>query len=222
MASASSKSCSARRSGHVSPSASSRGDSPFLDDGTVIAIPRPDSGLFARPSKRYPSPGTVTMSRGCFESSSIFRRSFPTITSTLRSNGSKRRLTKVSSKASRLRTLPGRVTNTRKSANSPRVSGTASPVSRTSVRASRSRIKPAKRRSDGASRGCSERPDSGASRMGVRPNPGCLFTSDHHDYKNSYRRNISWLRPWRSVGRPSTTVSAAYKVAEEAAKLRAP
>ena len=48
------------------------------------------------------------MSRGCFESGSILRRSFPTITSTLRSNGSKRRLAKASSKASRLRTLPGR------------------------------------------------------------------------------------------------------------------
>jgi hypothetical protein len=145
------------------------------------------------------------MSRGCFESSSILRRSFPTITSTLRSNGSKRRLAKASSTASRLRTLPGRETKTRKSANSPRVSATASPVSRTSVQAPRSRMKSAKRRSDGASRGCSTWPDPGASRMGVRPNPGCLFTSNGPDYKTVTAETSAGYAPGLACAQPSTT-----------------
>ena len=122
------------------------------------------------------------MSRGSLGSSSILRRSLPIRTSTLRSNGSKRRLARASSSASRLTTRPGRVTNTRSSANSPRVSEIASPDSRASVRASRSRTRPAKL--TGADGGFKPS-NSGTSRMASRPSPECevitllavLFTS---------------------------------------------
>ena len=64
-----------------------------------------------------------TMRRGRFGSASIFLRNFPTSTSTLRSNGSKRRLAKASSRLSRLITRPGLATNILRTANSLRASG---------------------------------------------------------------------------------------------------
>ena len=112
------------------------------------------------------------MSRGALGSGSILRRRPPTSTSTLRSNGSSGRLATASRSASRLNTLPGRLTKTRSSANSPRVSAIGSPDSWASVQASRSRTSPANRTGDLASLESfmpSLSPGSGMSRMARPP-----------------------------------------------------
>jgi hypothetical protein len=136
----------------------------------------------------------VTISRGFLGSASIFFRNLPTSTSMLRSNGSKRRLVKASSKVSRLTTRPGLVTNILRRANSPRVRGIASPDSRASAYASTLRTRPANARARSLSARARRRriPERRASAL-VLQNARSSYAT-HRRLQVVYRPNISSSR----------------------------